>query len=220
MRPIPMGMGRMDDADIHGFVASLAHPGGNVTGLSFQTGDLSDKWLELLKDAAPPSARVAILWDAMGTMHQRHTLEATARALGVDPHVLEVHSADEFDGAFTAAQAVQADGLVILASPLVTGNTPRLAALAARSRLPAIYYNRGCAEAGGVMSYGPEESAASWGWRRAAVFVAKLLKGATPADLPIERPTKFELVLHLKTAKALGLTISSSLLLQADEGIQ
>jgi putative ABC transport system substrate-binding protein len=217
---IPIVMGRMDDADVHGFVSSLAHPGGNVTGLSFQTGDLSGKWLELLKEAAPHGSRVAVLWDATGTMHQRHTLEATARVLGVYPHVLEVRSHDEFDSAFAAAQAVQADGLVILASPLFTVNTPRLAELAARRRLPAIYYNRGFAEAGGLMSYGPEESDASWGWRRAAVFVDKLLKGAKPADLPVERPTKFELVLNLKTARVLGLTIPPSLLFQADEVIQ
>jgi putative tryptophan/tyrosine transport system substrate-binding protein len=213
---IPIVMGRMDDADVHGFVASLAHPGGNVTGLSFQTGDLSGKWLELLKEAAPQGSRVAVLWDATGTMHQRHTLEATARGLGISSQVLEVRSHDEFDGAFAAAQAVQADGLVILASPLFTVHTSRLAALAARSRLPAIYYHRGFTEAGGLMSYGPQESDASWGWRRAAVFVDKILKGAKPADLPVERPTKFELVLNLKTAKALGLTIPPSLLLQAD----
>ena len=217
---IPIVMGRMDDADIHGFVSSLAHPGGNVTGLSFQTGDLSGKWLELLKDALPHGARVAVLWDATGTLHQRSALEATARDLGVHPHVLEVRSRDEFDGAFAAAQAVQADGLVILASPVFTVHLPRLAELAARSRLPAIYYNRGFAEAGGLMAYGPKESDASWGWRRAAVFVDKLLKGAKPADLPVERPTKFELVLNLKTAKALGLTIPPSLLFQADEVIQ
>jgi putative ABC transport system substrate-binding protein len=219
-RTIPIVMGRMDDADVHGFVASLAHPGGNVTELSFQTGDLSGKWLELLKEAAPHSARVAVLWDATGTMHQRHTLEATARVLGVDLRVLEVRRPDEFDGAFTAAQAVQADGLVILASPLFTVHTPRLAALAARSRLPAIYYQRGFAEAGGLMSYGPEESDASWGWQRAATYVHKILQGAKPADLPVEQPTKFELVLNLKTPQALGITIPPTLLFQADEVIR
>jgi putative ABC transport system substrate-binding protein len=214
---IPIVMARMDDAEEHGFVASLARPGGNITGLSIQSGELSPKWLELLKDALPSLARVAVLWDAVGTANQRHTLEHAAAALGVHLHIFAVRSADEFDGAFAAAHAAQAEGVVILASPLLSQHAPRLAALAAHHRLPAIYYHRRFAEAGGLLAYGPKESDPSWGWRRAAVFVDKLLKGARLATLPVERPMRFELVINLKTAEALGLTLPSHLLALADE---
>jgi putative ABC transport system substrate-binding protein len=201
-------------------VASLARPGGNITGLSYQTGELSGKLLELLKDALPSLARGAVLWDATGTANQRRALEQAAPALGVHLHVFEVRSPDEFEGAFAAAHTAQAEGLVILGSPVVTQHAPRLAALAVQHRLPAIYSNRRFAEAGGLMAYGPKESDSSWGERRAAVFVDKILKGAKPADLPVERPRQFELVLNLKAAAALGLTMPPSLLFQADEVIQ
>jgi putative ABC transport system substrate-binding protein len=217
---IPIVMARMDDAVEHGFVASLARPGGNITGISIQTGELSGKLLELLKDALPSLSQVAVLWDATGTTHQRRTLEQAAAALGVHLHIVAVRSPDEFDGAFTAAYTAQAAGVVILGSPLMTYNTPRLAALATHQRLPAIYDNRRFAEAGGLMAYGPQESDPSWNFQRAAVFVDKILKGAKPADLPVERPSKFELVLNLKTAEALGLTFPPSLLFQAAEVIR
>ena len=209
---IPIVMARMDDAEEHGFVASLARPGGNITGISIQTGELSGKLLELLKDALPSLAQVAVLWDATGTANQRRTLEQAAPALGVHLHIFAVRSPDDFDGAFAAAHTAQAEGVVILGSPLMTYNTPRLAVLAAQQRLPAIYTNRRFAEAGGLMAYGRKESDSSWGWQRAAVFVDKILKGAKPADLPVERPIRFELVLNLKTAQALGLTIPPALL--------
>jgi putative ABC transport system substrate-binding protein len=217
---IPIVMARIDDADEHGFVASLARPGGNITGLSFQTGALSGKWLELLKDAVPSLARVAVLWDATGTANQRRTLEQAAPALGVHLHVVEVRSPDDFDSAFAAAHTAQAEGFVILASPLFGLHLPRLVELAAQHRLPMIGWNRRFAEAGGLMAYGPKESDPSWGWRRAAVFVDKILKGAKPADLPVEQPMKFELVINLKTAKTLGLTMPPALLFQADEVLQ
>jgi len=217
---IPIVMARMDDADEHGFVASLARPGGNITGMSAQTGELSPKWLELLKDALPSLARVAVLWDATGNANQRRTLEQAAPALGVHLHVFEVRSADDFDGAFAAAHTAQAEGFVILGGPLLNQNAPRRAALAAQHRLPAMHPNRRFAEAGGLMAYGPKESDSSWGERRAAVFVDKILKGAKPADLLVERPTRFELVINLKTAKALGLTMPPALLFQADEVLQ
>ena len=217
---IPIVMARIDDADEHGFVASLARPGGNITGLSFQTGALSGKWLELLKDAVPSLARVAVLWDTTGTAHQRRTLEQAAPALGVHLHVVEVRSPDDFDSAFAAAHTAQAEGFVILASPLFGLHLPRLVELAAQHRLPMIGWNRRFAEAGGLMAYGPKESDPSWGWRRAAVFVDKILKGAKPADLPVEQPMKFELVINLKTAKTLGLTMPPALLFQADEVLQ
>ena len=219
-RTIPIVMARMDDADEHGFVASLARPGGNITGLSFQTGALSGKWLELLKDTVPSLARVAILWDPTGTANQRTTLEQAASALSVHLHVVEVRSPDEFDRAFAAAHTAQAEGVVLLASPLFGLYIPRLVALAEHHRLPMMGWNRHFAEEGGLMAYGPKESDPSWGWRRAAVFVDKILKGAKPADLPVEQPTKFELVINLKTAQALGLTIPPSMLFQADEVLQ
>ena len=217
---IPIVMARMDDADEHGFVASLARPGGNITGLSIQSGELSGKGLALLKEAVPTLTRVAVLWDATGTANKRRTLEQAAHTMGVQLHVFEVRSPEDFDGAFAAAHAAQAEGLVLLGSPVVTQHTPRLAALATHHRLPAIYFDRRFPEAGGLMAYGPQESDPSWGERRAAVFVDKILKGAKPADLPVERPRQFELVLNLKTAKALNLTIPPSVLFQATEVIQ
>jgi len=219
-RTIPIVMARMDDADEHGFVASLARPGGNITELSFQTGALSGKWLELLKDTVPSLARVAILWDPTGTANQRTTLEQAASALSVHLHVVEVRSPDEFDRAFAAAHTAQAEGVVLLASPHFGLYIPRLVALAEHHRLPMMGWNRHFAEEGGLMAYGPKESDPSWGWRRAAVFVDKILKGAKPADLPVEQPTKFELVINLKTALALGLSLPPSILFQANEVIR
>jgi len=212
---IPIVMARMDDAEEHGFVASLARPGGNVTGFSMQTADLSGKWLALLKEVLPRASRVAVLWDAMGTVNQLRTLEHAARTMDVQLHVLEVRNRSDFDSAFDAAKTAEAEGLVILGSPLMILSAARLAELAAQHRLPAIYSNRRFAEAGGLMTYGASDP--SWGWRRAAVYVDKLLKGTKPADLPVERPTKFELVINLKTAQAMGLTMPPTLLFQADE---
>ena len=217
---IPIVMGRIDDAEDHGFVASLARPGGNVTGLSFQTAELSGKCLAFLTDLVPSAARVAVLWDATGTVNQRNTLEGAAQAMGIPLHVLEVQSPADLDGAFATAKTAQAAGLVILVSPLLGLHAARLAELAAQHRLPAIHGDRRFAEAGGLMSYGPKESDPSRRWRRAAVYVDKILKGAKPADLPVERPTQFELVINLKTAKALGLTVPPTLLFQADEVIK
>jgi putative tryptophan/tyrosine transport system substrate-binding protein len=217
---IPIVMARMDDAEERGFVASLARPGGNVTGLSHQSGELSGKWLEFLQEVRPRLRHVAVLWDATGTVNQRRTLESAARTMDVRLHILEVRSRSDFDGAFAAAKTAQAEGLVILGSPLLTLNAPRLAELAAQHRLPAIYSDRRFVEAGGLMTYGPKESDPNWGWRRAAVFVDKLLKGAKPADLPVERPSQFALVLNLKTAQLLDLPIPSSVLFQADEVIR
>jgi putative ABC transport system substrate-binding protein len=217
---IPIVMARMDDAEEHGFVASLARPGGNITGLSFQTGELSGKWLEILKDAVPSASRVAVLWDAKGTVNQRRALEHTAQALGIQLHVLEIQRLSALDGAFEAAKTAQAEGLVILASPDFTQNVLRLAELVVQHRLPAIYYNRLFTEAGGLLAYGPQGADPSWGWRRAAVYVDKILKGAKPGDLPVEQPLKFELVINLKTAQTLGITIPPTLLFQADEVIR
>jgi putative ABC transport system substrate-binding protein len=217
---IPIVMGRVGDADGYGFVASLERPGGNITGLSFQSDELSGKWLESLKEALPSFSRVAVLRDPRTPVNQLKALESFARAIGVQLHVLEVHDAKDLDSAFVAAKTAQAEGLVILASIVFSMHSKRLAELAARHQFPAIYYQRRFAEEGGLLTYGPKESDPSWGWRRAAVFVDKILKGAKPADLPVERPTKFELILNLKTAQALGITIPPTLLFLADEVIR
>jgi putative ABC transport system substrate-binding protein len=216
---IPIVMARIDDAVTQGYVASLARPGGNLTGLSFQTEELSSKWVELLQEALPRLSRVAVL-APVEARHQLRTLAHTTQALGLHLQILEVRTPDDFEGAFAAAHTAQAEGLVLLGSLVVTAHVPQLAALAATYRLPAIYYHRRFAEAGGLLAYGPKESDPRWGYRRAAHYVDKILKGATPAELPIEQPTQFELVINLKTAQALGLTLPPRFLFLADEVIQ
>jgi putative tryptophan/tyrosine transport system substrate-binding protein len=216
---IPIVMARIDDADTHGYVASLAQPGGNITGLSFQTGELSGKWLELLKEALPSLSRVAVL-SSEGAGNQRRTLEQAAPTMGIHLHIFVVRSVDDFSSAFATAHTAQAEGLVMLGSLLFTNHAPQLAALAAQHRLPAIYYHRRFAETGGLMAYGPQESDPSWGWQRAATYVHKILQGAKPADLPVEQPTKFELVLNRKTAQDLGITFPPTLHVLADEVLQ
>jgi putative ABC transport system substrate-binding protein len=215
---IPIVMGRMDDVDAHGFVTNLAHPGGNITGLSFQTGELAGKWVHLLKEVAPKLSRLTVIADETGTLNQLKTAQEAAQALGLDTRVLGLQGSRGLDGVVSTAGASGAEGLVILASPAMTATQGRLAKRALEHKLPAIYYNRLFAEAGGLLSYGPRAS--DFSWRRAAVFVDKILKGAKPADLPVEQPTTFELVINLKTAKTLGLTIPPAVLARADEIIQ
>jgi len=157
----------MGDADGYGFVASLARPGGRITGLSFQTDELSSKWLELLKEALPSASRVAVLWEETSPVKQLRAIESFARATGVQLNVLTVHGPDDFDTALGAAKTAKAEGVVILGSVIHTTRSQRLAELAAKHRLPAIYYHRRFAEAGGLLAYGPKESDPSWGWRRA-----------------------------------------------------
>jgi putative ABC transport system substrate-binding protein len=217
---IPIVMGRMDDADGYGFVASLARPGGNITGLSFQSAELSSKWLQLLKEILPDGARVAVLWDEGSTAHQLKTVEDAARSVGVDLHKVTVRSPEHFAGAFAAMQQAEAKGLVLLASPLFTTQMLRLAELALTHRLATIYMYRAFAHAGGLIGYGPLESDQSFSYRRAAVYVDKILKGATPAELPVEQPTKFELVINLNTSKALSITVPPTMLGRADEVIE
>ncbi len=214
---IPIVMMAMDDAVGHGFVASLARPGGNVTGLSFQTDELSGKWLQLLKEALPTATRLAVLWDATGTVNQLKTVERLGPSVGVQLHILEVRRPEDLEGAFEAAKKRGAQGLIILGAPFLTVQIPRLVELATKSRLPAVYYSRDFAHAGGLMAYGPSLPAM---FRRAATYVDKILKGAKPADLPVEQPMRFELVINLKTAKALGLTLPQSILIRADQVIQ
>jgi len=198
-----------------GLVASLAQPGGNITGVSFHDPALMGKRLELLKAAVPGVTRVAYLWDH-GPNLALQELETAARALGVQLHPVEVRDPYPFDHAF-AIMAAHADALLTQPSPVFFGRRTELVDLAARMRLPGIFPEREFAEAGGLMAYGVNVPA---NFRRAATYVDKILKGAKPADLPVEQPMRFELVINLKTAKALGLTIPPSVLFLADEVIR
>jgi putative ABC transport system substrate-binding protein len=217
---IPVVIARMDDADIAGFVESLARPGGNITGLSFQTGEVSGKLLDLLKESLPKISRVAVLSDKTGTANQLKTLQNAALSARVQLQLAQVQNVNEFASSFEAMLKAHAESFVVLGSPLFTNNTRQLAALAAKHRMPGIYYNRRFAEAGGLMAYGPDESDPRWGYRRAAVYVDKILKGTKPADLPVEQPTRFEFVINLKAAKQIGVTIPPNVLARADRVIK
>lgn len=175
---IPIVIGRIDDIDMHGFIKTLTRPGGNITGLSFQTGELTGKCLELIKEVLPKLTDVAVLWDATGNTAQRQVADEAGRALGVKLHLVDVHGTRDFDRAFEAAARSRAKALIVLGSPLLTFNVAPLAKLAAKHRLAAIYTNTNFADAGGLMAYGPDESDPNWGWKRAAVYVDKILKGA------------------------------------------
>jgi len=203
-----------------GLVASLARPGGNVTGLSYSVGqEIFGKQLALLTEAVPKIRRVAVLWNPAisGQAPAIEDVKVAARALGVQLQVLEARGPDDFDRAFAAMAKERVGALLVLVDSMFSFHGTRLAGLAAKNRLPAAYTNRLLVEVGGLMSYGPSFSDL---WRRAAGYVDRILKGAKPADLPVEQPTRYELVLNLKTAKALGLTFPSSLLGRADEVIQ
>lgn len=207
------------DPVTQGLVASLARPGGNITGLTVMTRELSGKRLGLLQEAVPGLSHVALLVDA-GNPNRQVLLddhEAAARVLGVKLLPLEVRGPDEFVGAFQAATQGQAQALLMAQGALFLRQRVRLAELALASRLPTMSGETGYAEAGGLMHYGPDIPGS---FRRVAVYVDKILKGAQPADLPVEQPTTFELVINRKTAQALGLTIPSVLLFQANKVIQ
>ncbi len=202
-----------------GFVASLARPGGNTTGVSFSGPELNGKRLELLKAAVPGVTRVAYLWahGGPGAPRALQEMETAARALGVQLHPVEVREPSPFDHAFAIMAETHADALITQPSPVFFGRRTELVDLTARMRLPGIFPEREFAEAGGLMAYGVNVPA---NFRRAATYVDKILKGAKPADLPVEQPMRFELVINLKTAKALGLTIPPSVLFLADEVIR
>ena len=216
-----------DDLVATGIISSLARPGGNITGLSELTPELGAKRLELLKEAVPRVKRVAVLWNPAYSERLSANfrfwssdwieMRAAAQVLGMTLQSVEIRGADDFDTAFSAMSRERADGLIAFSDPLVVFHGQRIADLAAKSRLPAMYPSREVVDAGGLMSYGPSIAEM---FRRAAVYVGKILKGAKPADLPMEQPAKFELVINLKTAKALGLTIPQSLLLRADHVIR
>ena len=213
---IPIVMTAASDPVASGYVQSLRHPGGNITGLSLQSIETTGKRLELLKELVPPAAPVAVLWERPGLLYWQ-AAEAAARARGGSCVSIEIRDAGEIEAAFSAATDARAGALLVFSTPLFFPQARRLAELAARSRLPAMYELRQHVEAGGLISYGADINEI---WRRGAVFVDKILKGAKPGDLPVEQPSKFELVVNLRAAKALGLTIPPSLLLRADQVIE
>jgi putative ABC transport system substrate-binding protein len=204
-----------------GLVASLARPGGNVTGLTSLSinPELSGKQFDLLKGAAPHVSRIAVLYNPANPA-AGPALEGTrevARAVSVELRALEVRRPNQLEAAFSALTAWRAGAVLALSDPVFGNDLPQLSKLAAKNRLPAMYARREFAEAGGLMAYG---ASFSDNYRHAATYVDKILKGAKPADLPVEQPTKFELVINLRTARALGLTIPQTLLLRADQVIQ
>jgi putative tryptophan/tyrosine transport system substrate-binding protein len=221
-RTIPVVFTGVGDPVTEGLVISLARPGGNVTGLSFVSPELVGKLLELLQQTVPGVSRVAFLFkpdagpEAVIKIFLKEA-DAAARARGVELQVVEARGPEDFDRAFSDMSEERAGALVVLATPVFTLERRRLVDLATKNRLPTVFAFRNFVDAGGLMSYGPSLADAS---RRAATYVDKILKGAKPADLPVQQPTKFDLVINLKTAKALGLTIPQALLARADEVIE
>jgi len=216
---IPIVIAGVGDPVRSGLVSSLAHPGGNVTGLTVLGPGLAAKRLELLKEAVPNMSRVAFLWNSANP-DQKFSLneaQAGARALGVTLHSVEARSREELEQAFAAMRQSRPSALLMTADAVHQRHIGRIVAFASETRLPAMYQLKDAVERGGLMSYGA--SLPDLG-RRAAIYIDKILKGAKPADLPVEQPTKFELVINLKTAKALGLTIPQTLLLRADQMIE
>jgi putative ABC transport system substrate-binding protein len=221
-RTLPIVFSTAVDPVTSGLVTSLARPGGNVTGLSNLAPELVGKCLELLKQAVPGVSRVAVLWQpgGYGERTEKDMLkeaEVAARALGVRLQFVEARGPENFDRAFSDMTRARANALTVLTSVIFVSERRRLVDLAAKNRLPAVYPGREFVDAGGLMAYGSDLADLN---RRAATYVDKILKGAKPGDLPVEQPTKFELVINLKTAKALGLTIPPSVLGRADEVIQ
>jgi putative ABC transport system substrate-binding protein len=216
---IPIVVAAMGDPVEDGLVATLARPGGNITGLTFLGPELVAKRVGLLKQALPSASRLAALWHP-GAFGERTTAdmlqatEAAARGQAIELQLVEVRGADEFDRAFAAMAAGRADALLVFPSTLLFSERKRIVDLATQQRLPSMSQAREFAELGGLMAYGASLTDLQ---RRSATYVDKILKGANPADLPVEQPTKFELVINLRTAKAFGLTISESFQLLADE---
>ncbi len=221
-RTLPIVFATAGDPVTSGLVTSLARPGGNVTGLSILAPELVGKRLELLTQAVPGVSWVAVLWQpgSMGERMDKDMLkeaDVAARALGVRLHFVEARGPADFDRAFSDMTRARAGALTVLGSTMFSNERRRLVDLAAKNRLPAVYTSREFVDAGGLMAYGPNLADR---YRRAATYVDRILKGTNPGDLPVEQPTIFELVINLKAAKALGLTIPQSVLARADEVIQ
>jgi putative ABC transport system substrate-binding protein len=216
---IPIVMTFDDDPVGSGFVASLARPGGNITGLSTLSPEVSGKQLELLKEIVPRLARVAVIGTStrQGTAQNLQQLEPAAGTIGVKLQYLDIENPKAIESAFRAATKERADAVLVLQSPVFNPQRAQMADLALKNRLPATYPRREFVEDGGLMSYGVNFLDLD---RRAATYIDKILKGAKPADLPVEQPTKFELVINLKTAKQIGLTIPPNVLARADRVIR
>ena len=211
---IPIVMAAIGDAVGNRFIKSLAKPGGNVTGLSFLDPDLSTKRLELLKEAIPQLKQIAVLRHITSGKQSLEATLAIAQPLKIAIQVVEIQSVNEFDGAYLAAKKNRAEAINVLASPILFAYRQNLVNLSAKHRLPGMYENKEFVEIGGLMSYGANLDDL---YRRSATYVDKILKGANPAELPVEQPTKFELVINLKTAKQIGLTIPPNVLARADK---
>jgi putative tryptophan/tyrosine transport system substrate-binding protein len=219
-KTIPIVMNISADPVEAGLVESLAHPGGNVTGLTLLSRELGGKRLELLKEAVPKLARVAVLYDpaTVGIVPEvKEALPAAARALRLTLQPWEVRAANGFERVFAALNKERPDGLYVTTGPLMRANEKRIAGFALKSRLPSTYNYREAVDAGGLMYYGADQVDS---YRRVAYYVDRILKGAMPADLPVQQPTKFELVINLKTAKQIGLTIPPNVLARADKVIR
>ena len=216
---IPIVMTQDSDPVANGFVASLARPGGNITGLSTLAPELSGKQLELMKEIIPKLSRVAVFGSSTspGNAQSLTEVELTARAFKVQLQYLDVLDPKDIETAFQAASNGRADGVLVLQTPLLTSHRTQVVDLAVKSRLPAIYYRSEFVEDGGLMTYSTSFTDLN---RRAAAYVDKILKGTKPADLPVEQPTKFELVINLKTAKQIGVTIPQKVLARADRVIK
>ena len=218
--PIVMTGAGLLDPVAAGLVESLARPGGNVTGITNLARELGGKRLELFKEAVPKVARVAVLYETASpssVLEVKEVLPVAARALGLTVRYWEVRAADDFERVFATLNKERPDGLYVLSGPLMNANQKRIVGFALKSRLPSMYSGRSGVDAGGLMSYGADEADS---YRRVAYYVDRILKGAKPADLPVEQPTKFELVINLKTAKQIGLTIPPEVLARANRLIK
>ena len=219
-RTIPIVFTSVSDPIGSGFAASLAHPGGNITGFMANDPALGGKWVELLKEIAPRTVRVALLFNpatAVPLQYFLPSIQAAASSFAVQANATPVHAKDEIEGVFAAQARNPGGGLIVMPDVFNEPNRELIIALAARYSVPAIYYNRFFSEPGGLISYG---DARSEQFRLAAGYIDRVLKGEKPADLPVQAPTRFELIVNLKTAKALGLTIPDKLLATADEVIE
>jgi putative ABC transport system substrate-binding protein len=207
------------DAVATGLIASLARPGGNITGLSDESVQLSGKRMELLKEAVPKAARIAVLWNTndQGMTLRYREIEKAARILRVDVQAFGVRGPDDFDRAFSTMTRQRPDAIFLVADPLTTMNRKRFIEFAATQRIPAMYEFDFIVRDGGLMSYGPSQEES---FRQAAFYIDRILKGAKPADLPAQQPTRYTFAVNLKTAATLGLTIPASLLLRTDEVVQ
>jgi putative tryptophan/tyrosine transport system substrate-binding protein len=206
-----------DDILGAGLITSLSRPGGNTTGLTILSPELSAKRLEVLRELVPGIARVAALWDPTTGTSQVMLTENAAQSLNIKLQILEARRRDDLEGVFETARREQAEALNVFSSPFLASLYREIIDLAAKHRLPAIYQWKEHVEAGGLISYGPSLAGL---WRQTAIIVAKVLRGAKPADLPVEQPTKFQLTVNARTAKSLGLAMSPSILLRADEVIE